>query len=292
MARIRSQNVLLLAGVLLSAAAAARAQFEGTADLKIVTGHGKESVNATGKLFASKAAYRMEWEADLSRYGKDKSGSGSQAPQKFRTALFGTVAEPDKLYMIDDAHKTYSIWDLKKMRSENSDLPKQTYTVQKLGTDTVAGISCQKAQLTSSNGNVIDACVAKEFAVSNDWLAALGRRQKENTTWVGALRENGLTGFPVRFAMRGKGQTEPFVTMEVTKVERGPVSAAMFEVPAGYKETDFALGGLSPEQQKAASDARARMREALDRMTPEQRKAYEDAMKRHGIAAPTPTPAP
>jgi len=34
------------------------------------------------------------------------------------------------------------------------------------------------------------------------------------------------------------------------------------------------------------------MREALDRMTPEQRKAYEDAMKRHGIAAPTPTPAP
>jgi hypothetical protein len=290
MPRIRSRNVLLLACGLLAGAAAARAQFEGTADFKIVTGRAKDSVTATGKLFATKTAYRMEWEADLSRYGKDKAASGSQPPQKIRTALFGTVAEPDKMYMIDDAHRTYSVWDLKKMRSENSDLPKQTYTVQKLGTDTVAGIACQKAQLTSSNGNVIDVCVAKEFSVSSDWLAALGRRQKENTTWVGALRENGLIGFPVRYAMRAKGQTEPFVTMQVTRVERGPVSAALFEVPAGYKETDFAMGGLSPEQQKAVSDARARMREALDRMTPEQRKAYEDAMKRYAVATPTPAP--
>ena len=63
-------------------------------------------------------------------------------------------------------------------------------------------------------------------------------------------------------------------------------------MPAGYKQTEFAIGGLSPEQQKAVSDARTRMREALDRMTPEQRKAYEDAMKRYARPTPAPTPAP
>ena len=52
-------------------------------------------------------------------------------------------------------------------------------------------------------------------------------------------------------------------------------------MPAGYKETDFAVGGLTPEQEKAMS-------EALKRMSPEQRKQYEEMMKRHG----QPTPAP
>jgi hypothetical protein len=35
-------------------------------------------------------------------------------------------------------------------------------------------------------------------------------------------------------------------------------------------------------------DARAQMKEALEKMTPEERKAYEDAMKRY--AQPTPGP--
>src|SRR5262249_12268911 len=103
MARNRSRGVLLIACGLFVAAAAARAQFEGTADFKIVTGHGKDSVPATGKLFATKSAYRMEWEADLSRFGKDQKGSGSQTPQRIKTVLFGTLAEPDKMYMVDDA---------------------------------------------------------------------------------------------------------------------------------------------------------------------------------------------
>ena len=281
---------VVVAGIVL-APAPARAQFEGMAEMKITTSTGKgESVPALGKVFVSRTAYRMEWEMDVSRFAKGKSAGASETPWKIRTVLFGTLADPDHLTMIDDVHKTYSVWDLKKTRAEGGDVPKQTYTVQKLGTDTVAGLSCQKAALTSSNGNVIDACVSKEVGGSSDWLAALGRRQREGSGWLAALRENGLAGFPLRFAMRTKAGVEPFVTMQVTKIERGPQPEALFTVPDGYKQTEFALGGLSPEQQKAVSDARARMRKALDKMTPEQRKAYEDAMKRSG--APTPTPAP
>jgi hypothetical protein len=280
--------VLVLCG-LLSGAAAALAQFEGVADFKITTDTGKgESVPGTGKIFVTRAAYRMEMDTDVSKISRRKSSRAADAPQHVKMTMFGRVSEPDKLTMIDDANRTYSVWDLKKMRGEMKDAPKTTFTLTKDGTATVAGLSCQKAQLTSSSDLVIDVCVARDFAVSSDWLAALARRQKENSSWMTALRDNGLSGFPVRYAMRRKGATEPFMTMEVTHIEKGPVSAAHFEVPAGYKETEFAMGGLSPQQQKAVSDARAQMREALEHMTPEQRKAYEDAMRR--AARPTPNP--
>jgi hypothetical protein len=280
--------LLVLCGVL-AGTAAARAQFEGVADFKVTTNTGKgEAVPAIGKISVTRSAYRMEMETDVSKISRGKTGRAADAPQRIKMTMFGKVAEPDKLYMIDDANKTYSVWDLKKMRGEMKDAARATYTVTKQGTDTVAGLACQKAQLTSSTGTVIDVCVAKDFAVSGDWLAALGRRQRENTSWMSVLRDNGLSGFPVRYSVRQKGAADPFVTMEVTRVAKGSVPETLFEVPAGYKETAFAMGGLSPEQQKSVSDARAKMREALDRMTPEQRKAYEDAMKKY--AQPTPTP--
>jgi uncharacterized protein DUF4412 len=270
-------------------APAALAQFEGTAEFKVTTITGKgEVVPGTGRISADKTGYRMEWQTDISKIVKGRAVRQGDGPQQVRLTMIGKASAPDKLYLVDDANKTYSVWDLKKARSESSADTATTYTVTRLGPDKVAGLTCQKAQLVSSKGTVIDVCVAGELGVSLDWLSAIGRRQKESTSWITALRNNSLSGFPVRYSMREKDATQPFVTMEMTKIDRGPVNAALFEVPAGYKETDFAIGGLSPEQQKAVSDARAKMRAALDRMTPEQRKAYEDAMRK----AARPTPAP
>ncbi|HTR02038.1 MAG TPA: DUF4412 domain-containing protein [Thermoanaerobaculia bacterium] len=283
------KTALLAAAAFLVGAASALAQFEGVADFKVtsVTGKG-DVIPGTGRIFVSKAAYRMEWETDISKMGRGKSQS-SDAPQHVKITVFGKASDPDTLYLIDDGNKTYSTWDVRKTRGESADAPKTTYTVTRLGPDKVAGLTCQRAELTSSRGTVISVCVAGEFNVSLDWLSAIGRRQKESTSWVAALRDSSLTGFPVRYSMKEKDAAQPFVTLEMTHIDRGPVAANLFEVPAGYKETDFAMGGLSPEQQKAVSDARARMRQVLDKMTPEQRKAYQDAMKK-GKATPTPAP--
>lgn len=268
-------------------APAALAQFEGTADFKVTTITGKgEVVPGNGRISANKTGYRMEWQTDISKIVKGRAVRSENGPQQIRMTMIGKASAPDKLYLVDDANRTYSVWDLKKARNESSPETTTTYTVTRLGPDKVAGLTCQKAELVSSKGTVIDVCVAGELGVSLDWLAAVGRRQKESTSWITALRNNSLSGFPVRYSMREKDAAQPFVTMEMTKIDRGPVNDALFEVPAGYKETEFAIGGLSPEQQKAVSDARAKMRAALDKMTPEQRKAYEDAMKR----ARQPTP--
>ena len=68
-----------------------------------------------------------------------------------------------------------------------------------------------------------------------------------------ALKEQGIEGFPVRWSMRAEGlpASRPR-RMELTRVEKKSLPASLFEVPAGYKQTDFAVGGLTPEQEKHA----------------------------------------
>jgi hypothetical protein len=269
-----------------AAAAPAVAQFEGVADFK-VTMHGEpgQSVQSLGKMYISRDGYRSEWATSLSKVHTD--GSAGSSPPRITMTMLGKRADPDRLYMLNDASKTYSVMDLKSMRDETKDEHARTYTVQRGGSDTVAGMACQKATVTSSRGDVFDACVSKEWGGSSEWISAL-TRGRSSGSWFSALKENGIEGYPVRLAMRGKAGAEPMMVWEVTHVERKSLPASLFEVPTGYKKTDSALGGLTPEQQKALSDARGQMDEALKNMTPEQRKAYEDAMRKYG--QPTPRP--
>jgi hypothetical protein len=262
------------------------AQFEGVADFK-VTFHGERSqgMQSSGKILASHGAYRSEWDMEIpARSGRD--GRTPEPNRHIKLTMVGRGDDPDHAYMLDDENKTYSVMDLKKIREDSKDIAsRETYTVQKQGSDTVAGISCQKATLTSSKGRVFDVCASKDWGVSADLVSALTRNQRSGSLF-GALKDAGVEGFPVRFAMRPGKDAEPTMVWEVTRVERKTLPASLFAVPPpGYKQTDRAVSSLSPEQRKAIDDAKARMRE---NMTPEQRKAYEDAMRKHG--QPTPNP--
>lgn len=281
--RLRIGSAALLLAV--AAASPLFGQFEGVADFKITMGEKGRAVNGTGKVYVARAGYRSEWKTEFVSEPR-KDGAAPQ-PITMTMTMVGQRGEPDKLYMIDDRARTYSVMDLKKMRDEARSQSKETYTVQRLGHDSVAGMACEKAAATSSRGEVVDVCVSKELSASSDWISAMSQRGGGGS-WFAALKENGLEGFPVRWTTRRKGATEPSMVMEVTRVERKTLPASLFQVPAGYKQTDSVLGGLTPDQQKTLNDARAQMKDALDKMTPEQRKAYEDAMKRYG--APTPVP--
>jgi hypothetical protein len=280
------KRTLLMSHLLMFAAAAASAQFEGVADFTITMNmeRGKPT-SSSGRMSITRGAFRSEWTMTLPGAAK---GRRDAAPSRVTTTMLARKAEPDKLYMLNDENKTYSVTDLKKVREEARDLPKETYTVQRLGADQVAGLACQKALVSSTKGNEYEVCVSKDLDVSGDWLAAMNRGQRDAGSWIQALRDNGLEGYPVRWAMRRKGAPQPTMVMELTRIEKKSLPASLFEVPAGYKQTDMAMGGLTPEQEKAMGDARAQMKEALEKMTPEERKAYEDAMKRY--AQPTPNP--
>jgi hypothetical protein len=272
--------------LLLSTSATVSAQFEGVADFRVtMTGEKGKSVPSTGRVYVTKNAYRTEWETQFDASTRaPKAGEEAAVPRRFKMTMFGKVAEPDKLYMINDENKTYSVMDLKKIREEARSVSKETYTVQKLGTDTVAGVSCQKGLVTSSSGNEFEVCVSKDWRMSGEWLAGM-QRNRNAGSWLAALRENGLEGFPIRWVMRRRGSPEPVVVMELTHAEKKSLPSSLFEVPSGYKESSSGVGGLTPEQEKMMRDARAK---ALENMTPEQRKAYEDSMKAY--ARPTPKP--
>jgi hypothetical protein len=195
--------------------------------------------------------------------------------------MLARKADAGKVYMLNEAKKTYSVFDTGKAVEQRGKTPKEPFTVKKLGTDTVAGLSCQNVLLTSSEGTEIEVCAAKELAASSDWLASLNRRNPEGASWLTALKEQGIEGFPVRWVVRKKGSTQPLTTMEMTHLEKRPLPASFFDVPAGYTQAQSAMRGLTPEQEKALSHMRGNM-------TPEQRKAREDAMKRR--RQPTPQP--
>lgn len=250
-------SILVVCGALLGSAVA-QAQLEGVADFKVTSISRKgETVPGTGRVTLAREAYRMEWQTDASQLAFGSAGGN------MKLTLIGKDSDPNRLTLIDDSTKTYSTWDLRKARGG---APPSSYTVTRLGPDKVAGVTCQSAELTSSSsGNVVRACVAGQIAASLDWLALVGGVQQDSVAWISALRFNGLAGFPIHLDIRHRGASQPFVTLDLTGVTKGPVPASAFEVPKGYKETDLAIDGLASAQEKAFAQARAKIRAALGR---------------------------
>ena len=265
----------LAAAALVLTASAASGQFEGEATFKVTTRRENGApLEGTAHMYSSKTGFRMEWAIATGATGKG-------GPAEIKMVILAKLPNPENVYMVNDANRTYSVWDTKTARENLKTAPKETYTVEKLGTDRVAGYACQNARVTSSKGSVFDVCATKEFGASSDWLAAMNHNNPDSGSWLKSLRDAGIEGSPVRWSVRSKGAAEPKMIMELVRADRKALSTALFEVPAGYKETGFAMGGLTPEQEKALGDARARMQ------SPEQRKQSEEMMKR---SAPTPAP--
>jgi len=257
--------MLILASMLI--AALASAQTEGIADFKMTSG---DSMQGTGRMYFAKGGYRSDWSMVASG---SKSKSGKTAGT--RLSMIGRASEPDVVYMVNDETKSYTVWDAKKARDEASK-SKDKYTVQRLGTETVAGISCQNARVKSSNGVDMEVCMAKDIAAPAGWLSAMSH-SGGGSSWVSEMHAAGVDGFPVRWITHsGRGEA---TTMELTRFERKAVPASTFAIPAGYEKTDAMSVGLSADQRKQLDDAMAKM-------TPEQRRQMEEMMKQHGQPKP------
>jgi hypothetical protein len=152
-------------------------------------------------------------------------------PAPFKTTMIQRPSEPDKLYMINDVSRSAIGSDLVAARDPG-------YTVKRQGSDRVAGVPCDKAVATSPPPwkNSIEVCISNEFTASPSWLAAMNRGVRADD-WMQAVREAGLTGFPVRVRYYPEKRGGPEATMELVRLERKTVPPSLFEIPAGYKET-------------------------------------------------------
>jgi hypothetical protein len=277
MSTIRTAAAAIFA---LALCAVALAQSEGVAEFRgtMTAGPGK-SIPSTGRFYLTKSAYRMEWEVDLGSIAqKEKDAPKGMVPSHTRVITIQKLSDLDHILNLNEERKLYSITDLKKLREGAPARTQETYSVKKLGRDSVAGFSCEKALVTSSGGSESELCVSAGLFPSAAWIAAESRGRSNNM--MKALRDAGLEGFPIRWAIRSRGEKQATSTMELVRFEKKSVPSSAFEVPPGYKQTSDATINLSPEQEKAMNDAQKQMKEAIDKLPPEQRKQYEEMMKK------------
>ena len=256
----------------------ALAQFEGTADMKIVAGERGKKTDGTARLYLTPKAWRMETEVKVPESSPEmKKALGGK--DTYRTIVFGKIAEPRKSWMVNDQTKTFTV-----LRSDRDDAARERddggYTVTRAGKDKVAGFACEKVSVQRKGKDEIwDACFAPDF-LSGAWLRAMKETGREG--WIGAVHDAGVTGYPVRMVEHTEAGDEK-LRMEIVKVERRSLPASLFEVPAGYRETSM-MGAMAqtPEQQKQMEDAQKKMEEAMKNMSPEQRKMMEKMMGPQG----------
>ena len=251
-------------------ARAAMAQSEGVAEFRgATTVASGQSIPSHSKVSFSGASARVDVDVDMSAIA---GGAGGGSPGAYKMTIIQKASEPDRMYMLNDVQKTYSVTHLDK----TSDNPSgETFTVKKTGSDKVAGLACEKATVTSSSGSESELCVTKQLVASTAWLNAMNRRTGGSGMWK-ALRDNGLEGFPIRIVTHhGAGSTSQ---IELVSFQKTSVPSSAFEIPPGYKES------VSPAQGGAGGqDAR---RKAIASMTPEQRKQMADMLRRNLDKAP------
>src|SRR5262252_7582789 len=190
-------------------------------------------------------------------------------------------SNPDVVYMLNDATKTYMEINVKDIGNTTKDRPEKEYTVKKLGKDKVAGYVCEHLLLTANDGTETEVWTTKalvDLAIFREYLQR--NRQAEVQGIMKALKDAGAEGFIAKMISRDKSGT-PAVTIELVKAEKRAVPAALLEIPAGYKKQEGMLG-MMPGMMPIPPEQQQTINKAMDKLTPEQRKMLEGMMKKKG----------
>lgn len=240
----------------------AHAQFEGELQTKITTRDG----SGVSKLYLSKLGARNEIDIRSPKLQQTSS-------RPYHLTTLHTFADPDLVYHVNDERKTYSVINLKKVREQTKRFDDETYTVKRIGSDTIAGYVCEKALLTTQNQTETEMCIAKNIAGMNAWVAMMEQAAQVKSGMFKALKDAGLEGFPVKMVMRHKGGESPILTTEVIRAEAKSLPSALFEVPSSYQKEDVVSSFATPEMTE-------KMQDFMHKMTPEQKKMYEQMRNR------------
>lgn len=158
---------------------------------------------------------------------------------------------PTQSIIIDDSAKTYSIHknDTSATNQDDNILTQHTtYIVNKIGNETIQGLSCVHGQIIKTmnfsgvqsflNGaDTTDVWFTKDIPIPASLVKGFAKSMGIAYTGDVAdkLVQMDCVGFPVRFQMHGK---EASMLMQLTKISHGNFPAGLFEVPAGYKQTE------------------------------------------------------
>lgn len=264
---------IFLAVLTLAVAFGARAaEFEGRAEYRMMGSEGPAR-EGHAVVYLSPKGSRSELDIapppELAKEGmKDR----------LRMVSIVKASEPGRQYFVNEAGRSYSV-----VESKDEGEPER-WTVERAGSDRVAGLRCERARIKGSEGAQFDVCVTRELGTVASWAAAAG---DTSSALPRALAKAGLDGLPARWVILDAKTGQPQMTMELVSAKRQKVPAAMLEVPAGYARSSVPMPASSPEMQKKMEEALKQREEALKNLPPEQRKQVEEMMKGGGGGPPT-----
>jgi Domain of unknown function (DUF4412) len=216
--------------------ATARSEFEGVLESKMTNQGG----GGAAREFVSKVGTRTETEV----VGETSTSMITMIILKSR---------PGVVFLVNDAKKTYFEIDPSKAKEAATKTAPENFTVKQLGSERIAGLDCVHVHLKSDAGEEREIWATKELGSATDYWASQPGRDLSGL--LKALRESGADGWPVKWVLKRKGSE---ATVEVTKVTKGAVAAALFDLKS-YRKT----GGAAEQLQR------------LPEMTPDQRSRFE-----------------
>ena len=240
----------------------AYAQFEGEIHSKITTRDG----NGVSKLSLSKLGARHEIDIRSPKLQQISS-------RPYHLTTIHKFADPDRVYYVNDERKIYSVINLKKVRDHTQRVDDEVYTVKRIGSDTIAGYTCERVLLTTQNQTETGTCIAKNIAGVDLWITLMEQTVQMKSGMFKALKDAGVEGFPVKMVMRRNGGESPFLTTEMIRAETKSLPAALFDVPPSYQKEDVISSFVTPEMTE-------KMQGFIRKITPERKKMYEELRNR------------
>ena len=211
----------LLAPVLLALPSVARGQFEGTITMHVSSTSGGSDM--------------------------DYSVKGSRVRMDIATATMAMyiLADNGKATMVMPAQKMYLEQSIPAMAPDAKATSK--VTVKATGRmETIAGYKCEHYTITDPKEGGYDACLSKElgtFMAPMNPMSGRGAGASDASSDV--LAHLGGNAFPLKVRKVG-GAT----TLEVTKIEKKPLSESLFAIPSGFTKLDVGtMKGMRPPQQ-------------------------------------------
>jgi hypothetical protein len=221
-----------------SSANAAPAPFTGSIDIKITA---PQDSGGVARFHMSDVGVATE--VDMAA----QMGAGPAA-QRLQTRTL-TKKNGSSFWIIDDKTKSYREIALDAVRESQRRPASETWTVKKIGDETVAGYPAQHIVATSSKGQKLELWTTT--AIGNDaaFEEAWTDQAKLSPSLMGALERNGLKGIPAKvLAATPQGP----MGIEIVAVKKGAPSKKLFEVPADYTKLQDPIAprgaGMQPRQ--------------------------------------------
>jgi hypothetical protein len=244
---IKHTTLLLAAAFLATSASAAPAPFTGSIDIKITA---PQDSGGVARFHMSDAGVATE--VDMA--AQMGAGPAAQA-QRLQTRTL-TKKNGTSFWIIDDKTKSYREVALDAVRESQRRPASETWTVKKVGDETVAGFPAQHVVAKSSKGMTLELWTTTAIGNDEAFNTAFIDQAKLSTSLMSALERNGLHGIPAKVLTK---TPQGEMGIEIVAVKKGAPSKKLFEVPADYTrlEDPIAPRGAQAQPRQPARDRAA-----------------------------------